>query len=178
MVDVLESIFIAGYEISGSYGLSVIILGVVVNTILWPVYHVVDRMKSGQNSKFHGMFAEIDEIKACYHGRERYYYTKAIQRRYGYILRHKAILFVGLAIEVLFFVAAYEMLTSFAGFRGTPFWFISDLGVPDALYTAGNISVNLLPVVMTLLNLLSSSLYTGNGQGAERKQLWFLAAVF
>ncbi|MES9881136.1 MAG: YidC/Oxa1 family membrane protein insertase [Sedimenticola sp.] len=178
MVDVLESIFIAGYEISGSYGLSVIILGVVVNTILWPVYHVVDRMKSGQKSKFHGMLAEIDEIKACYHGRERYYYTKAIQRRYGYSFRHKAILFVGLLIEVLFFVAAYEMLTAFTGFRGTPFLFLSDLGLPDALYTAGNLSVNVLPIVMTLLNLLSSSIYTRTGQSSERKQLWFLAVAF
>ena len=66
---------------------------------------------------------------------------------------------LGLLIQIPFFIAAYNFIHSISGLNGQSFLFIKDLSQPDALIHIGNISINLLPFVMTLFSLLAGFVY-------------------
>jgi uncharacterized membrane protein len=61
-------------NISGNYGLSLILLSIVVNIILIPVYYPIEKIKDKNKSKQKEMDKEIAVIKECYRGQERFYY--------------------------------------------------------------------------------------------------------
>ena len=69
------------------------------------------------------------------------------------------------------------MLSSNSALAGSPFGPISDLGLEDGL-PAGPFTVNLLPVLMTLINILSGYIYARRQPFKVRLQLYLMAAVF
>ena len=66
---------------------------------------------------------------------------------------------VSLLLEILFFMAAYQFLSHLEILNGASLGPITNLGVPDGLLMIGGISINLLPILMTLINLISSAIY-------------------
>ena len=50
--------------------------------------------------------------------------------------------------------------------------------MPDALLTIGGLSINLLPVLMTVINIISSSIYTKGAPLKEKVQLYGMALLF
>ncbi|MBI9099664.1 MAG: membrane protein insertase YidC [Spirochaetaceae bacterium] len=163
---------------SGNYGISLILLSIVVNIILIPVYYPIEKIKSRNKLKQKKMDLEIAEIKECYKGQERFYYIRAIHRQYRYKPLHSIIPSLGLLIQIPFFLAAYQLLSHYTGYAGESFLFIEDLSKADGAWDLGVISLNLLPIVMTALNGVSSLLYTKGNNPSERYQLWGLAALF
>jgi hypothetical protein len=62
--------------------------------------------------------------------------------------------------------------------EGASFGPISDLGSPDALIAAGSITINVLPFVMTAINLLSAAVYANKMPFKSKVQLFIMAALF
>ncbi|MBR6198727.1 MAG: YidC/Oxa1 family membrane protein insertase, partial [Spirochaetales bacterium] len=62
------------------------------------------------------------------------------------------------------------------------FWIFKDLGSPDRRWTItlGSLSlpINILPIIMTLINVVSAAVYTRGGTVKEKVQIYALAAVF
>jgi membrane protein insertase Oxa1/YidC/SpoIIIJ len=84
----------------------------------------------------------------------------------------------GLFIQIPFFIAAYSYLSHLQTLQGASFFFITDLGKPDALFSIGSGYINVLPLLMTLINIVSGAVYT-KGLGAKDKmQLYGMALVF
>ena len=55
---------------------------------------------------------------------------------------------------------------------------IADLSKPDAMIRLGAFSVNVLPILMTVINLASALVYTHNMTRRDKMQLYGMAAVF
>ena len=55
---------------------------------------------------------------------------------------------------------------------------IKDLGAPDGLIVIGGIAINLLPILMTLINVISSALYLKGFPLKTKIQLYGMAAFF
>ena len=66
----------------------------------------------------------------------------------------------GLLIQIPFFIAAYVFLSNLSALRGEHFLFIRDMGAEDALFRIGNFPVNVLPIAMTLINIVAGAVYT------------------
>ena len=55
---------------------------------------------------------------------------------------------------------------------------IADLGAPDGLLVVGGIAINLLPVIMTLVNVISCALYLKGFPMKTKVQLYGMALFF
>lgn len=171
-------IFEGVYQLTDNYGVSLIILSIIVNIILIPVYYPIEKLKKRNKEKQKDMDAELEEIKEVYKGQERFYYVSALHRQYRYNPLRSLVPSLGLLIQIPFFMAAYYMLSHYNGYAGHSFLFISNLSIPDGSIDLGYSALNLLPVIMTILNIISSLLYTKGAEKKERYQLWGLAALF
>lgn len=172
----LSFLFSGAYGITGNYGLSLLALSVMVNLILLPVYLPLEKWKKKKAMEQAPMKKELEAIKRAYRGRERYFYTNAVHRRHNYKPLESVILSLGLLIQIPFFLAAYHMLSHYSALNGVSFWFIENLSLPDGSLILAGIPVNILPLVMTGLNLISAFLYTK--ETSERIPLWIMAGVF
>jgi hypothetical protein len=85
---------------------------------------------------------------------------------------------LGVAIQIPFFIAAYHFIANLAQLQNTSFLFINDLSRPDAAFQTGNVTLNILPVIMTALNVVAGAVYAKGFPAKEKIQLYGMAAVF
>ncbi|MBP0977021.1 MAG: YidC/Oxa1 family membrane protein insertase, partial [Oscillospiraceae bacterium] len=81
-------------------------------------------------------------------------------------------------LQIPFFIAAYNLLSGMTSLQGMRFGFINDLGREDAMFMIGSFPVNVLPILMTLINIVSGIIYTKGHPLREKIQVYGLAAVF
>ena len=62
--------------------------------------------------------------------------------------------------------------------KETSFLFLKDLGSPDKLVTIGSISLNILPVIMTVINIAASAVYTKGLELRDKLTLYLTAFLF
>ena len=62
--------------------------------------------------------------------------------------------------------------------QGMKFGFINNLGQEDAMFYIGSFPVNILPILMTLINIISGIIYTKGHPLKAKIQVYGLAAVF
>ena len=83
-----------------------------------------------------------------------------------------------LLLQIPFFMAAYNYLSNLAVLQGCQFLLINNLGKPDGLINIAGLSINVLPVLMTLFNIISGIIYTKGFPLKDKIQTYGLAAVF
>ena len=62
--------------------------------------------------------------------------------------------------------------------KNTSFWIFSNLGAPDGLIYLFGISINVLPILMTLINLLSAEIYSKDKPVFDKIQMYSFALIF
>lgn len=159
-------------------GWAVVGMSVLLSLLLTPLYVWIERRKNADKARGAPMQAEIDKIEAVYTGRERFYYTREIQRRYKYSPWTAMIPTLGLLVQIPFLLAAYHYLSELPIFNGASFFYIKDLSKPDTIATVAGFPVNLLAILMTVINLVSGWRYAESGKPKERIQYMAVAAVF
>lgn len=159
-------------------GWAVVGMSVLLSLLLTPLYIWIERRKGADKVKNAPMQAEIDKIDAVYSGRERFYYTREIRRRYRYNPWTAMIPTLGLLVQIPFLLAAYHYLSGLALFDGAAFWYIKDLSKPDTIATVAGMPINLLAIVMTAINIVSGWRYAESGRPKERVQYMAVAAIF
>ena len=85
---------------------------------------------------------------------------------------------VSLLLEIPFFMAAYQYLSHLNILKGASLGPINDLGAPDGLLVVGGIAINVLPILMTLINIISSTLYAKGFPLKTKIQLYAMALFF
>ena len=98
-------------------------------------------------------------IKKTFSGDERMMILQAYYRQNNYKPTDALKGSVSLLLQIPFFMAAYNFLSSLADLQGTPLGPIKDLGAPDGLIVIGGFAINLLPILMTLVNGISRAIY-------------------
>lgn len=81
-------------------------------------------------------------------------------------------------MQIPFFIAAYRFLVDLELLRGVSFGIIPNLGKPDGMLQIGEMTFNVLPVVMTAVNLVSCAVFTKNGSLKLKIQLYAMAVFF
>ncbi|MBI9066757.1 MAG: membrane protein insertase YidC [Salinivirgaceae bacterium] len=171
---IIKQTFLLSYNLTGNYGISIILLSFAISLLLLPIFILIEKAKKKDDTVKFRMQPLLDEIKRCYKGQERYYYIRTLNRQFSYSPLRALIPILSLLLQIPFFIAAYQFLESYEPLAGIGFWFIKDLNAPDALFGA----INILPIAMTLVNLLTAYFYTRNGNTSERKQMLVVAGIF
>ena len=173
-----EAVFSFAQKYTDDPGLSIIALSLAVNFLVLPLYNRADAIQAAQRDIENRMKPGVDHIKKVFSGDERMLILQTYYRQNDYKPTDVFKESVSLLLQVPFFIAAYRFLSDLAVLEGASFGFIKDLGQPDGLLSIGPFSVNLLPILMTLINILSALIYTKGFPLKARLQLYAMALVF
>ncbi|MCL1916197.1 MAG: YidC/Oxa1 family membrane protein insertase [Desulfovibrionaceae bacterium] len=178
LVRIMRLALEGGLALGLGAGAAVLLLSLAVNLALWPIYALAEGWQEDERALQRRMAAKLAEIRAVYQGRERYMFVRALYRLHGYhpLLSLRSAL--GLLIQIPFFLAAYNLLSQAPELAGQNFWIIGDLARPDALFSLGSLQINLLPLLMTGVNLLSAAVYSSRLSRRDKVQLYALSALF
>ena len=175
----VEFIFFLANNITDDYiGFSIILLSITVNVICLPIYNVAEKWQEKERAIQKKLKPKITEIKAVFSGDERYMILSTYYRQNQYHPIYAMRGMFALLIQIPFFIAAYQLLSSLPILNNSAFWFLKDLGTPDALLHVGDMHINVLPIVMTGVNIIASVIYSKGLGIKEKLQLYITAAVF
>ncbi len=177
---IFESIFTIAYNITNSEGLAIIILSLVVSTLVLPLYKRAEKLEQEERDKEKELFYWSEHIKRNFRGDEKYMILDAYYRENHYSPLYRLKSTLSILLQVPFFMAAYDLLGIQAKdrFTGTAFLAFQDLGNPDGLITIGDVSINVLPLVMTLVNVIACYIYSRGIPFKTTIRSYLLALVF
>lgn len=173
-----EVIFYYAFKVSQSAWISIVVMSLVVNLLLLPLYFRADKIERAQREKKNQMHAWVDRIKKSFKGDERVMILQAYYRINNYRSTDIFKESISLFLQIPFFIAAYSFLSGLQLLHGYTLGPISDLGAPDSLLKLGEYSINILPILMTLINILSGFVYSERGQIKEKLRITIIALVF
>ena len=173
-----EVIFEVANKIIGNAGLSIIFLSLAVNFLVLPLYKRADELQAEERDIQAKMAPRIKQIKSAFQGDERFMMLQEYYRINHYKPIYALKSSVSLLLQIPFFIAAYNLLSGMQSLQGMQFGILSDLGKEDALFMIGNFPVNVLPILMTLINIVSGIIYTKGHPLRSKIQVYGLAAVF
>ena len=178
IVYLIQLVFYFAYTFSWNCGLSIVAVSIVINLICFPLYQRADMAQLDEDNKQKSMIKWLDHIKKNFSGDEKLMLTNAYYRECDYSPIKMIRSMLALLLQIPFFIAAYRYLSSVQLFRGTKFLFIKDLSLPDGLSAIGGIQINILPILMTVINIVSALIYA-HGKGKKAMiQPFILAMVF
>ncbi len=170
----LSGVFTLAVGLTGNYGISLLIMSVVITLLTTPIYLLADKWSAAEKALQDEMKPEIDSIKAAFSGQKQYYLIQTVHRIHHYKFFYPLRSMLGILFQIPFFFAAYNVLSSYTGYNGIGWGAISDLAKPDGLL----FGLNFLPFLMTFFNLISSFYYTHSFKAKDNKQQILLALVF
>ena len=159
-------------------GIAILGVSFAVGMLTLPLYIVAEHWQQVERDTQAKLKPGIDRIKAVFKGDERYlilstYYK---QNHYHPIMGLRSAF--ELLIQIPFFTAAYTCLSNMSALQGQSFLFIKDMGSPDALFQIGNFTINILPIVITLINCISGIIYTKGLPIKDKIQVFGVALIF
>lgn len=159
-------------------GISIIALSLIMNILVLPLYMRADAIQEGERLLEAKIHKGVVHIKKTFRGDERMMMLQTYYRQNGYKPTDVFKESVSLFLEIPFFVAAYQFLSNLELLEGSSFGPICDLGAPDALIHIGVVSLNVLPIIMTAVNLLSCVIFTKDHPARTKIQLYGMAIFF
>jgi len=173
-----DVVYAVGYRITGNPGLSIVLLSLVINFLVLPLYRRADAVQEEERIQAQKLKPGVDKIKRVFRGDERFMILQTYYRQNNYKPYYALKGSLSLLLEIPFFMAAYRYLSGLSLLQGAAFGPISDLGQPDRLLTLFGQPVHLLPILMTLINIVSGAIYTRGMPLKSKIQLYGMALVF
>lgn len=173
LISIYEAVFSAlpGWL---NVGGKVVVFGLLVNLILTPFYLQMEKFSVLARNKNEQMKSEIARLKRHFKGRERYFYIRTVHRQFGYKALTPLLNSGELLVQIVMFVSVYRFLSEHSALQGQAFGPIPDLSAPDQLL----FGFPLLPIVMTVLNLLSVFVYSQKRALGVAMALGFLVLLY
>jgi len=160
------------YSLTGSYGISLILLSAFVSAVLAPFYYLTGILEGKERAIKQRLDFFIDKINTIKNDKIKHLQLKELYTAFSYYPFYSLRSLASLFIQIPMLFAAYEVLTK-KPLNGEAFLFVRDLGKPDFLL----FDTNLLPIIMTVINVASVFISSQAGS-KERRQGIFIAMVF
>lgn len=173
-----EVVFSMAYHVLNHPGLAIIFLSLAMNFLVLPLYRQADALQAEQRDKEMKLQPWITHIKKTFKGDERFMMLQTYYRQNHYKPTDALKGSVSLLLEIPFFIAAYRFLSGLQLLQGVSFGPIHDLGAPDGLLTVAGFSINVLPILMTLINVISAAIYMKGFPLKSKLQMYGMALIF
>lgn len=173
-----EGIFQLSQRLTQSPALAIILLSVAVNLLVLPLYTRADALQKQVQEKEKRLKKGAEHIRKSFSGELRTMTLHTYYRQNGYSPLQSLQSAVTLLLEIPFFIAAYQFLGGLESLSGVALGPIRDLSGPDGLWKLRGITVNLLPLLMTGINILSGAIYLKGAPLRAKLQVYLTALVF
>ena len=158
--------------------LAIFAISIVMNFLALPLYRRADAIQEEERDKTASMAYRVGRIKKTFSGDERYMMLTTYYRQQNYKPVYALRSTFPLLLQVPFFIAAYHYLSNLTLLNGVSFLFLNDLGAPDQLIRTGSVSINIMPVLMTLINVVSAYIYLRGFPLKDKIQTYGIAVIF
>ena len=175
---VFELIFAFSYKIVPDPGVDIIILSLVFNLLVLPLYRRADAIQKETRDKEDRLSPVIDHIKKSFSGDEKVMMLQTYYRINNYSPLSSLKSIISLLLQIPFFIAAYQFLSHLSILDGQSLGPINDLMKPDSLIVIGGITINALPLIMTAVNLISAEIMMRGQKIKAKIPLYISALVF
>ena len=173
-----DTVYTVGYRITGNSGLSIILLSLVMNLLMLPLYRRADALQEEERIQARLLKPGIEKIRRAFRGDERFMILQTYYRQNNYKPWYVLKGSLSLLLEIPFFIAAYRYLSGLSLLHGAAFGPIADLGKPDQLISLFGMNIHLLPILMTVINIVSGAIYTREMPLRSKIQLYGMALIF
>ena len=157
-------------------------VSIVINIIALPLYNIADAIQDRERKIKGRLEPRVKRIKRAFKGDEQFLILSEYYRQNGYHPLYVLRSATSLLIQIPFFMAAYNYLSESEVLRQSSFWIFSNLGAPDSLLNFNlfglALSINVLPIIMTLINFVSGYIYTKEAALSDKVQLYGLGVFF
>ena len=169
---ILQIIFYICYGVTDNVIISLIGLSMAVSFLTLPLYYRADIYQQMERDKRRSMERGIKIIQKAFKGDERYWVLSAYYKEQNYKSIYALRSSLPILLQIPFFIAAYHFLTQMV--------VVSDIlfEQADQWLRVGGHSINVLPILMTLINLLSGIVYSRELKWREKWQIFVLPIVF
>lgn len=175
---VVEIIFIVMYKAFSNAGIAIVFVSILIQLLVLPMYRKSDALQEEERNKQLKMKPWVDHIKKTFKGDERFMMLQAYYREVGYKPAHAIKGSLSLLLQIPFFIAAYNYLSNLYVLEGASFLGIRDLSAPDGILSLAGFTLNLLPILMTIFNIISGIIYTRGFPIKDKIQTYGLALIF
>ena len=178
IVLVVEMTYSIMFRFLDNRGLAIIAVSLVIQTLILPLYKRSDALQEQERLKQEEMSGWVNHIKKTFKGDERFMMLSTYYRQQNYKTYYALKSSFSILLQIPFFMAAYNYLSNLQELKGTSFLFIDNLGAPDQMFTIMGFTINILPILMTLVNIISGIIYTKGFPLKSKLQVYGLALVF
>lgn len=175
---VVEMTYSIMFRFFGNKGLAIIAVSLVIQTLVLPLYKRSDALQEEERKKQEDMSHWVKHIKKTFKGDEQFMMLSTYYRQQNYKTYYSLKSSFSILLQIPFFLAAYHYLSNLNDLKGTPFLLIKDLGQADQLLNIMGHPVNLLPILMTVINVISGIIYTKGLPLKSKIQVYGLALIF
>ena len=178
LIILFDVVYAIMFRVTKQEGLAIIALSLAINFLILPLYRRADAMQEEERVRTEKLSRVANHIKKTFKGDERFMILQTYYRQNGYKPYYALKGSMSLLLEIPFFIAAFNFLSHLDILAGASFGPIKDLGQPDGLLHLGGHAVNLLPILMTLINIVSGYIYTKGMPLKSKVQLYGMALIF
>ena len=157
---------------------TIILISFMISVFCLPLYLRADTISEEEAQIKKKLQPRVDSIKKNFKGDERQFILQTYYRQNHY---HPAMALrssFSLLLQIPFFIAAYYF------FSGQNFGTIDLFGIflnfnePDRLLRVGNFEINILPVIMTAVNIEAGIIYAKSKSFKDNLNLYIISFVF
>lgn len=174
----IETVFSISMEMIDSAGYAILFVSIAVQVLVLPMYKRADELQDEERRRQKEMAPAVKHIKKTFKGDERVMMLSMYYRFENYKVYYQLRAILPLMLQIPFFMAAYNFLSNCSALDGASFYFLKDMGKPDAMITIGGFALNVMPIAMTLINIISGMIYTRGLELKDKLQLYLTAGVF
>ena len=178
LVQLIEISFKLFDKLFDNTGISVIGVSLTVTLFCLPLYIVAEKWQQIERDTQAKLKPGIDRIKQTFKGDEQYMILSTFYKQNHYHPMMALRSSFGLLIQIPFFMAAYSCLSKLPALQGQSFLFIRDMGQQDAIFKIGSFPINILPIAMTIINIIAGAIYTKGFPIKEKIQIYGMALIF
>lgn len=173
-----ELIYVYVYKLIDNPGLSIIVLSLAMNLLVLPLYKRADEMQEEEKNIELKLSKGVAHIKKTFKGDEKMMMLQTYYRQNNYKPTYVFRSSISLFLEIPFFIAAYQFLSHLVLLKDVPFGILKDLSEPDGLLVIGGLVINVMPFIMTGINLISCAIFTKGYPMKQKLKLYAMAIFF
>ena len=149
----IEMIFMIIFRLTRRPELCIIGVSLAVNLLVLPIYNRADAVQEEERKKQKEMSGWVGHIKKAFKGDERMMMLQTYYRQRNYKPIYAVRSSISVLLQIPFFIAAYHFLSNLDLLFHASCGPIRDLSAPDGLINAFGISINILPILMTVIRM-------------------------
>ena len=174
----IELAYLFIYRVFNNPAVSLLGVSFTVSVLTLPLYFMAEKHQRAEQDMQKHMKPEVDNIKAVFSGDERFMRLSVFYRQNKYHPLSSLRSSISLIIQIPFFIAAYHFISNLEVIKNISFGPIDDLSRPDSLIMIKGFTVNILPIVMTIISCAAAGIYTKGFSIKDKIQLYGMAAIF